>query len=37
LVRQGDIVGIVAGIPFGVGGTTNLMKFHVVEGRRQKR
>ena len=30
LVRRGDIVGIVAGIPFGVGGTTNLMKFHVV-------
>jgi pyruvate kinase len=30
LVRRGDTVGIVAGIPFGVGGTTNFMKFHVV-------
>ena len=30
LVRRGDIVGIVAGMPFGVGGTTNFMKFHVV-------
>jgi pyruvate kinase len=30
LVARGDIVGIVAGIPFGVGGATNLVKFHVV-------
>jgi pyruvate kinase len=30
LVRRGDTVGIVAGIPFGVGGTTNFVKFHVV-------
>jgi pyruvate kinase len=30
LVKRGDIVGIVAGTPFGIGGTTNLMKFHVV-------
>ena len=30
LVRRGDIVGIVAGIPFGVGGTTNFMKFRVI-------
>ncbi len=32
LVRRGDVVGIVAGTPFGVGGTTNFMKFHVVTG-----
>lgn len=30
LVRRGDVVGIVAGTPFGVGGTTNFMKFHVI-------
>jgi pyruvate kinase len=30
LVRKGDVIGIVAGTPFGVVGTTNLMKFHVV-------
>lgn len=30
LVRRGDLVGIVAGIPFAIGGTTNFMKFHVV-------
>jgi pyruvate kinase len=30
LVRRGDVVGIVAGTPFGVGGTTNLVKFHVI-------
>ncbi len=35
LVRPGDIVGIVAGIPLGIGGTTNFMKFHVVESRRR--
>jgi len=30
LVRKGDVIGIVAGTPFNVGGTTNFMKFHVV-------
>ena len=30
MVRKGDIIGIVAGTPFNVGGTTNFMKFHVV-------
>jgi pyruvate kinase len=30
LVRPGDVVGIVAGTPFGIRGTTNFMKFHVV-------
>ena len=30
LVQRGDMVGIVAGIPFGVGGTTNFMKFRVI-------
>ncbi len=34
LVRRGDVVGIVAGTPFGIGGTTNFMKFHVVGSRR---
>ncbi len=29
-VRRGDIIGIVAGTPFGMRGTTNFMKFHVV-------
>ena len=32
LVRKGDLVGIVAGIPVGVGGTTNFVRFHVVGG-----
>ncbi len=32
LVGRGDVVGIVAGTPFGIGGTTNFMKFHVVRG-----
>jgi pyruvate kinase len=32
LVHRGDVVGIVAGTPFGIGGTTNLVKFHVVGG-----
>ena len=32
LVRKGDVVGIVAGTPMGVRGTTNLMKFHVIGG-----
>lgn len=30
LVRRGDIIGIVAGTPTGIPGTTNFMKFHVV-------
>jgi pyruvate kinase len=32
LVRQGDVIGIVAGTPMGIRGTTNFMKFHVVGG-----
>jgi pyruvate kinase len=41
-VRRGDVVGIVAGTPLFVGGTTNFMKFHVIgskdeETRRAKR
>jgi pyruvate kinase len=32
LVRKGDIIGIVAGTPMGVRGTTNFMKFHVIGG-----
>ena len=35
LVTRGDIVGIVAGTPFGVGGTTNFMKFIEI-GRRDQ-
>src|ERR1700681_156519 len=30
LVQPGDVVGIVAGTPLFVGGTTNFMKFHVI-------
>jgi pyruvate kinase len=30
LVKPGDVVGIVAGTPLFVGGTTNIMKFHVI-------
>src|SRR6201993_318116 len=30
LVRRGDVIGIVAGTPMGIRGTTNFMKFHVV-------
>ena len=33
LVQRGDVIGIVAGTPLGIRGTTNFMKFHVV-GRR---
>ncbi len=33
LVKDGDVVGIVAGTPLQVKGTTNLLKFHVI-GRR---
>jgi len=29
-VRKGDVVGIVAGTPMGIRGTTNFMKFHVI-------
>jgi pyruvate kinase len=37
LVKRGDVVGIVAGTPFGIGGTTNLVKFHIVGGVAKKR
>jgi pyruvate kinase len=30
LVRKGDVIGIVAGTPMGMRGTTNFMKFHVI-------
>jgi pyruvate kinase len=30
LVRKGDVIGIIAGTPMGVRGTTNIMKFHVI-------
>jgi pyruvate kinase len=30
LVREGDVIGIVAGTPMGIRGTTNFMKFHVI-------
>jgi pyruvate kinase len=30
LVRKGDVIGIVAGTPMGLRGTTNFMKFHVI-------
>ena len=32
LVRKGDVIGIVAGTPMGVRGTTNFMKFHIIGG-----
>jgi pyruvate kinase len=32
LVCQGDVIGIVAGTPMGIRGTTNFMKFHVIGG-----
>jgi pyruvate kinase len=32
LVRKCDVIGIVAGTPMGVRGTTNFMKFHVIGG-----
>jgi pyruvate kinase len=35
LVQQGDLVGMVAGTPLGVGGTTNFMKFHIIGGGEQ--
>ena len=31
-VRKGDVIGIVAGTPMGIRGTTNFMKFHVIGG-----
>jgi pyruvate kinase len=31
LVRRGDTLVIIAGVPFGVGGQTNLLKIHTVE------
>jgi pyruvate kinase len=34
LVRQGDVIGIVAGTPMGIRGTTNFMKFHVIGGKK---
>jgi pyruvate kinase len=37
LVRPGDVVGIVAGTPFFVGGTTNFMKFHAIGSLNQKK
>jgi pyruvate kinase len=37
LVKKGDVVGIVAGSPFGIGGRTNLVKFHVVGGNHSKK
>ena len=30
LVKNGDVIGIVAGTPMGIRGTTNFMKFHVI-------
>ena len=30
LVRKGDVIGIVAGTPMGIRGTTNFMKFHII-------
>jgi pyruvate kinase len=32
LVRKGDVIGIVAGTPMGIRGTTNFMKFQVIGG-----
>jgi pyruvate kinase len=34
LAKRGDVVGIIAGTPFGKAGSTNLMKLHVVGGAR---
>jgi pyruvate kinase len=30
MVKKGDVIGIVAGTPMGLRGTTNFMKFHVI-------
>src|SRR3977135_1207158 len=32
LVRKGDVIGVVAGTPRGIRGTTNFMKFHIIGG-----
>ncbi len=32
LARKGDVIGIVAGTPMGIRGTTNFMKFHIIGG-----
>src|SRR5580700_4967419 len=32
LVKKDDVIGIVAGTPMGIRGTTNFMKFHVIGG-----
>lgn len=32
LVRKGDVIGIVAGTPMGIRGTTNFVKFHIIGG-----
>jgi pyruvate kinase len=32
LAKKGDVIGIVAGTPMGIRGTTNFMKFHVIGG-----
>jgi pyruvate kinase len=32
LVRKGDVVGIVAGTPLGIRGTTNFLKLHTIGG-----
>ncbi len=29
-VRKGDVIGIIAGTPMGIRGTTNFMKFHII-------
>jgi len=35
LVKKGDVIGIVAGTPMGIRGTTNFMKFHVIGSERK--
>jgi len=32
LARRGDTLIIIAGVPFGIGGQTNLLKIHTIEG-----
>jgi pyruvate kinase len=36
LAKRGDVVGIVAGTPLFVGGTTNFMKFHIIGNKDEK-
>ena len=36
LVRRGDVIGIVAGTPMGIRGSTNFMKFHVIGAETKK-